>query len=62
MFVCACKRVCDRTVEAAIASGADTIEEVGLHCGAGIRCGGCHPYIEVALAVRSAAPEVMVAA
>lgn len=62
MFVCACKRVSDRTVEAAIASGADTVEEVGARCGAGIRCGGCHPFIKVALEVRAAAPEVMVAA
>jgi bacterioferritin-associated ferredoxin len=62
MFVCACKRVSDRTVEAAIASGADTVDEVGARCGAGIRCGGCHPYIQVALEVRAAAPEVMVAA
>jgi bacterioferritin-associated ferredoxin len=62
VFVCACKRVTDRTVEAAVASGADSIDEVGARCGAGIRCGGCHPYIEGLLEVRSAAPEAMVAA
>ena len=62
MFVCACKRVSDRTVAAAVASGADTVEEVGLRCGAGIRCGGCHPFIEGVLVVRAAAPEAMVAA
>jgi bacterioferritin-associated ferredoxin len=62
MFVCACKRVSDRTVEATVASGADTVEEVGLRCGAGIRCGGCHPFIEGLLEVRAAAPEAMVAA
>ena len=62
MYVCACKRVSDRTVEAAVVSGADTIEEVGRRCGAGIRCGGCHPFIEDLLVVRAAAPESMVAA
>ncbi len=62
MYVCACKRISDRTVEAAVASGADTVEEVGARCGAGIRCGGCHPYIQEVLEVRSAAPEAMVAA
>ena len=51
-----------KAAELAIASGADTIDEVGARCGAGIRCGGCHPYIKVALEVRAAAPEVMVAA
>jgi len=62
MFVCACKRVSDRTIEAAVASGADTVDEVGDRCGAGIRCGGCHPFIEGLLAVRAASPEAMVAA
>ncbi len=62
VFVCACKRVSDRTVEAAVASGADSVDEVGARCGAGIRCGGCHPYIQGLLEVRSAAPEAMVAA
>ena len=62
MYVCACKRVSDRTVEAAVASGAGTVDEVGLRCGAGIRCGGCHPYIEGVLEVRAAAPAAMVAA
>ena len=62
VYVCACKRISDRTVEAAIASGADTVDEVGARCGAGIRCGGCHPYIQEVLEVRSAAPEAMVAA
>jgi bacterioferritin-associated ferredoxin len=62
VFICACKRISDRTVEAAVASGADTVEEVGARCGAGIRCGGCHPYIQGVLEVRAAASEAMVAA
>ncbi|HMK12144.1 MAG TPA: (2Fe-2S)-binding protein, partial [Acidimicrobiales bacterium] len=62
VFVCACKRVTDRTIEAAVASGADTLEEVGNRCGAGMRCGGCHPFIEGLLEVRAAEPEAMAAA
>jgi bacterioferritin-associated ferredoxin len=40
----------ERTVRAAIASGADSIEEVGRRCGAGTVCGGCHELIDELLA------------
>lgn len=50
MFVCSCEAVRERTVRAAIASGASTIEEVGSRCGAGVACGGCHELIEELLA------------
>ena len=45
MYVCSCKAVTDRTVQAAIASGARTIEQVAERCGAGGRCGGCWPVL-----------------
>jgi bacterioferritin-associated ferredoxin len=46
MFVCSCRAVTDRTVDAAIASGAATIPEVIDRCGAGNRCGGCWPELQ----------------
>ena len=45
MIVCSCQVVSDRTVQAAVASGATTIEEVAARCGAGARCGGCWPAL-----------------
>lgn len=49
MYVCHCRAVTDRTITAAIASGASTIEEVGRRCRAGTGCGGCHQAIEALL-------------
>lgn len=46
MFVCSCLGVTDRTVEAAIAAGAITIEDVARCSGAGSQCGGCWPTLE----------------
>ena len=45
MIVCSCRAVSDRTVKAAIASGASNIPEVAARCGAGARCGGCWPAL-----------------
>jgi bacterioferritin-associated ferredoxin len=45
MIVCICKRVSHRQVEAAIDSGAETVEEVGKACGAGTGCGACREQI-----------------
>ena len=45
MFVCSCRAVTDRTIRAAIASGARSIEDVAARCGAGGRCGGCWPAL-----------------
>lgn len=45
MYVCACRALTDRTVKAAIASGARTVEEISSRCGAGGRCGGCWPTL-----------------
>ena len=59
MIVCSCRRISDRTVGAAAASGAATLEELIARCGAGGRCGGCHPELERILeshvVIRSAA-------
>lgn len=52
MLICSCKAVGDGTVRAAIADGADCIEEVGRRCGAGTECGGCHLLIEELLVQR----------
>ena len=50
MYICHCRAVTDATIEAAIASGAGTIDEVARRCGAGSRCGGCWPALEELLA------------
>jgi bacterioferritin-associated ferredoxin len=50
MYVCSCHAVTDRTVRAAIASGATTVGDVAERCGAGDRCGGCWPELERLLA------------
>ncbi len=46
MFVCSCEAITDRTVNAAIASGAATVPDVAERCGAGSRCGGCWPELQ----------------
>jgi bacterioferritin-associated ferredoxin len=46
MYVCSCLAVTDRTVKAAIASGATTVGDVIDRCRAGGRCGGCWPQLE----------------
>lgn len=45
MIICSCRAVSDRTVKAAVASGATTIQDVAARCGAGARCGGCWPAL-----------------
>lgn len=46
MNVCSCHAVTDRTIDAAIASGASTVGEVIQRCSAGGRCGGCWPALQ----------------
>lgn len=46
MLVCHCHVVCDRVIRECIRDGAQTTEEVGEACGAGMSCGGCRPAIE----------------
>ncbi len=54
MIVCICRRVSDKTIRAAIAEGASSVDEVGAACRAGTGCGCCHEAIEEMLAERSA--------
>ncbi len=49
MVVCHGKAVTDRTVDAAIASGATSVEEITDRCTAGGGCGGCHRMLEALL-------------
>lgn len=46
MYVCHCRGITDRTIRAAVASGAETVEEIAKRCGAGVDCGGCHLALE----------------
>ena len=46
MIICLCHAVRDRDLDAAIAEGAESVEEVGEECGAGTGCGTCIPEIE----------------
>lgn len=56
MQVCHCRAVTDRRIVEEIHAGATSLDEVGLGCGAGTQCGGCHPTIEAILVtVRAAA-------
>jgi bacterioferritin-associated ferredoxin len=50
MIVCLCHGVRDRDLDAAISSGAGTVEEIGRACGAGTGCGTCIPEVEDRLA------------
>jgi bacterioferritin-associated ferredoxin len=46
MFVCVCKAVTDKEVEAVIDGGAITVDEVTAKCQAGGDCGACRGMIE----------------
>jgi bacterioferritin-associated ferredoxin len=58
MVVCHCKAVTDRTVDAAIASGASTVSEITDRCTAGGGCGGCHRMLESLLAATTVEREL----
>jgi bacterioferritin-associated ferredoxin len=49
MLLCSCEAVSERTIRAAIASGARTPQEIARRCGAGSRCGGCWPALQALL-------------
>jgi bacterioferritin-associated ferredoxin len=46
MYVCHCEAITDRTIDAAIASGVRTVDEVTARCRAGGGCGGCHKALQ----------------
>ncbi|MCI3950455.1 MAG: BFD-like [2Fe-2S] binding domain [Acidimicrobiales bacterium] len=50
MILCHCRAVSDRVVRTAVATGACDLQEVAERCGAGARCGGCHPALMSLLA------------
>ena len=57
MLLCSCNAVSERTIRAAIASGARSPQEIARRCGAGARCGGCWPALyELLRPVGSTAP------
>ncbi|MEM9487609.1 MAG: (2Fe-2S)-binding protein [Myxococcota bacterium] len=45
MIVCLCMATTDQDIDNAIRQGANTLEQVGESCDAGIGCGACHEYI-----------------
>lgn len=45
MYICLCHVVTRATIEAVIAAGARTVEEVGQQCAAGTDCGKCQRNI-----------------
>jgi bacterioferritin-associated ferredoxin len=55
--VCHCVAVNDRRIVEEIEAGALDIEDVAARCGAGARCGGCHPTIEALLVTVRAAEQ-----
>ncbi|MGH7299487.1 MAG: (2Fe-2S)-binding protein [Candidatus Rokuibacteriota bacterium] len=46
MILCLCRGVSDHAVNAAIAAGASTIDQVERTCGAGGDCGACGDLLE----------------
>lgn len=56
MVLCVCKAVSDREVDAAIAAGARSLEEVAARCEAGTDCGCCREAIEEKLATGGGRP------
>ena len=50
MIVCHCNRVSASDIEAVCLGGACTTREVRQVCGAGNRCGGCRPLVQMLVA------------
>jgi bacterioferritin-associated ferredoxin len=50
VIVCQCRRVSDREVRAAVARGAESIDEIASACGAGAECRGCESNLAALLA------------
>ncbi|MZR62014.1 nitrate reductase [Alcanivorax sp. DP30] len=43
--ICSCHQVRQKTIEASVEEGADTVEAIGLCCKAGTNCGSCIPEL-----------------
>jgi len=50
MIVCHCNRVTASDIEACCLGGASSAREVRDVCGAGDRCGGCRPLVQLLVA------------
>ena len=59
-LVCLCNGVSERKVRKAIAHGASSVDEIGLHCRAGTTCHGCHDTLQALLDEHDADRPVMV--
>ncbi|MFP5578720.1 MAG: (2Fe-2S)-binding protein [Acidimicrobiia bacterium] len=61
MIVCHCHAVRAEEIRTEVRLGAETVELIGVRCGASTGCGGCRPAVEAVLAdeqarMRTAAP------
>ena len=56
MYVCVCRAVTDKEVEASIDEGAHTVEAVTAACQAGGDCGACQGMIEDMIEARTGCP------
>ncbi|MGH9164750.1 MAG: (2Fe-2S)-binding protein [Acidimicrobiales bacterium] len=50
VYVCLCRGVTERCVQAAISAGAHDLETIARSCRAGAGCGGCHGVVEAMMA------------
>jgi bacterioferritin-associated ferredoxin len=51
MYVCVCHAVTENEVNAEIALGARSVDEIGERCGAGTGCGMCHEKLRALLPI-----------
>ena len=56
MYVCVCRAVTDKEVEASIDAGARTVEAVTEKCQAGGDCGACHDMIADMIEAKTGCP------
>jgi len=58
MYVCICKAISDQEIKEAVANGAEDLDSIQAHLGAGTNCGACVDHaqavIDEALAQRLA--------
>ena len=50
MIICHCNVVRAAEIRASVRSGASTLGDVAMGCGAGGRCGGCRAAVEAVIA------------
>jgi bacterioferritin-associated ferredoxin len=59
VYLCHCMAVTDRTVDAVIAAGARTVDDVTDLCAAGGGCGSCHQVLQACLDAAGASPDLL---